>query len=187
MSAGGLDRIYAARFSAVDEVKREAVWHEVCRFLQRYIPTDASVIDVACGRGNFIRNIRAREKLAADVRDVSAHLPPDVRFLRTDGLALGEVLGDSRLDVAFMSNYLEHLPSGEAVAKQFGVVSAILKPRGRIIVLQPNIRLVGNAYWDFIDHRVALTEHSLLEAAHLTGFRTWLFMGKQSLYVGEES
>ena len=40
------------------------------------------------------------------------------------------------------------------------------------IVLQPNIRLVGPRYWDFIDHRVALTERSLLEAAELAGLRT---------------
>ena len=33
-----------------------------------------------------------------------------------------------------------------------------------MIVLQPNIRFVGGAYWDFIDHKVALTERSLVEA-----------------------
>ena len=38
-------------------------------------------------------------------------------------------------------------------------------------MLQPNIRLVGPRYWDFIDHRVALTDRSLLEAAELAGLR----------------
>ena len=47
-----------------------------------------------------------------------------------------------------------------------------LRPGGRVIVLQPNIRLVGPRYWDFIDHKVALTERSLLEAAELAGLRT---------------
>ena len=47
-----------------------------------------------------------------------------------------------------------------------------MQPGGRVIVLQPNIRLVGNAYWDFIDHHVALTEKSLEEAAELAGLRT---------------
>ena len=46
----------------------------------------------------------------------------------------------------------------------------MLKPDGRLIVLQPNIRYVGAAYWDFIDHRVALTERSLVEAAQAAGF-----------------
>ena len=43
---------------------------------------------------------------------------------------------------------------------------------GRVIVLQPNIKLVGAAYWDFIDHHVALTETSLVEAATFAGFTT---------------
>ena len=39
-------------------------------------------------------------------------------------------------------------------------------------MLQPNIRLVGARYWDFIDHKVALTENSLQEAADLAGLRS---------------
>ncbi len=45
----------------------------------------------------------------------------------------------------------------------------MLRPGGRAIVLQPNVRLVGGRYWDFIDHTVALTERSLAEAAELAG------------------
>ena len=40
-----------------------------------------------------------------------------------------------------------------------------------MIILQPNIRLTGGAYWDFIDHRTPLTERSLIEAATIAGFR----------------
>ena len=40
------------------------------------------------------------------------------------------------------------------------------------MILQPNIRLVGPRYWDYIDHKVALTERSLTEAAELAGLRT---------------
>ena len=71
-----------------------------------------------------------------------------------------------------MSNYLEHLPSGDAVIAQLEVARRLLKPGGRVLVLQPNIRLVGAAYWDFIDHKVALTEKSLVEAGELAGLET---------------
>jgi hypothetical protein len=57
------------------------------------------------------------------------------------------------------------------VVEQFRVVHKLLKPDGKAIVLQPNIALVGDRYWDFIDHSVALTERSLVEAASLGGFR----------------
>jgi hypothetical protein len=37
--------------------------------------------------------------------------------------------------------------------------------------LQPNIRLVGAKYWDYVDHTLPLTEKSLVEAFHLTDFK----------------
>ena len=69
-----------------------------------------------------------------------------------------------------MSNYLEHLDFGRrrhrAAAR---CARSSFDPAVVVIVLQPNVRLVGPRYWDFIDHRVALTERSLLEAAELAG------------------
>ena len=39
-----------------------------------------------------------------------------------------------------------------------------VRPGGRLLVLQPNIRFVGGAYWDFIDHHLPLTDRTLVEA-----------------------
>jgi 2-polyprenyl-3-methyl-5-hydroxy-6-metoxy-1,4-benzoquinol methylase len=75
-------------------------------------------------------------------------------------------------DIVFTSNYLEHLSSADQVIDQLRVVMRLLRPGGTVIVLQPNIRLVGGAYWDFIDHKVALTERSLAEAAEIAGLTT---------------
>ena len=71
-----------------------------------------------------------------------------------------------------MSNYLEHLASPEAVIEQLRVAYQLLAPGGRVVVLQPNIRLVGGRYWDFIDHHVPLTERSLVEAGDTAGLTT---------------
>jgi SAM-dependent methyltransferase len=171
MQVAPLDAIYGRRFDDTAEAAKRALWEEVVRYLQRYIDPDAVVLDLACDRGHFIRAVRAREKWATDARDVSVHLGSDVNFVKGDGLALGALLPNEHFDSVFMSNYLEHLPSGEAVIEQFRVVRRLLKPGGRAIVLQPNIRLVGGRYWDFIDHTVALTERSLAEAAELAGLR----------------
>ena len=148
------------------------MWREVARWLQRFVPADARVLDVACDRGYFIRNVTARERWATDLRDVSADLTDEVRFVRSDGLRLLDALPRASFDVVFTSNYLEHLPSPDAVIEQLRVFRALLAPRGRAIVLQPNISLVGAAYWDFIDHKVALNDRSLVEAADLAGLRT---------------
>jgi SAM-dependent methyltransferase len=88
------------------------------------------------------------------------------------GLDLDQVLPNDYFDIAFFSNYLEHLPSTEAVLQQLRVTHSILKPGGSVVILQPNIRLIGGAYWDFIDHQTALTEKSLAEAAVMAGFKT---------------
>jgi len=103
---------------------------------------------------------------------VAALLPADVRFVHASGLELAGAAPNGYFDLAFMSNYLEHLSSNEAVLEQLRVAHAVLRPGGRILILQPNIRLVGGRYWDFIDHQTALTEKSLAEAARMTGFTT---------------
>ena len=145
------------------------MWREIGRHLQRYIPADSAVLDLGAGSGNFIANISARERWASDVRDTSAEMPRDVKFICSNGLALRGAAPLGHFDRVFMSNYLEHLPSPEAVVEQLTVVHDLLKVGGQVIVLQPNIRLTGGHYWDFIDHHTPLTERSLTEAALTAG------------------
>jgi SAM-dependent methyltransferase len=167
-----LKEVYEQRFDAADQARKESIWRELGRFLQRYVPAEGRVVDIACDLGYFIRNIHARERWATDIRDVGSSLPADVHFVRASGLDLADVLPNDSFDVAFFSNYLEHLPSTEAVLEQLRVTFAVLKPGGKVLIMQPNIRLIGGAYWDFIDHQTALTEKSLAEAATMAGFRT---------------
>ena len=169
---GDLDTVYAHRFSDREAAAKAQLWREVVRYLQRWFVPDGSVLDIACDRGDFIRHVRARERWASDMRDVSASLPPDVRFVQSDGRALLGVLPPASFDGIFMSNYLEHLPSSDAVIEQLQVCAGLLRYGGRVVILQPNIRLTGAAYWDFIDHRTPLTDRSLAEAAEIAGFRT---------------
>jgi SAM-dependent methyltransferase len=167
-----LKEVYEQRFDEQDQARKEAIWRELGKFFQRYIGTDARVVDIACDLGYFIRNIRAGERWATDIRDVGATLPPEVHFIRASGLDLADVLPNDSFDLAFFSNYLEHLASTEAVLEQLRVAFALLKPGGKVLILQPNIRLIGGSYWDFIDHQTALTEKSLAEAAVMAGFKT---------------
>lgn len=166
-----LDRIYERRFASSEAMERDALWRELVGFLGRWIPKDGRVLDVACDAGAFIRNVEAQERWATDLRDVTSQLGDRVRFVRVDGLQVSSSVPNDYFDVVFASNYLEHLPSPEAVVAQMREFRKVIKDGGRLLVLQPNIRYVGAAYWDFIDHRVALTERSLVEAAETAGFR----------------
>jgi SAM-dependent methyltransferase len=167
-----LPDVYRARFDDREVDAKNALWREIVRYLQRYIDDSAPVLDVACDQGHFIRWVTGSERWATDIRDVRDALPGDVRFVQSSGLDLAATLPTAHFGTVFMSNYLEHLESSDAVIEQFRVARQLLRPGGRVIVLQPNIRLVGHRYWDFIDHRVALTERSLLEAAELATFQT---------------
>jgi SAM-dependent methyltransferase len=168
---GDLDRLYQSRVSAADAAAKDLIWAEICRYLQRFIMPNAPVLDVAADRGHFIRNIQADERWATDVRDVSEHLGTAVRFVQVSGLEMSTALPNHHFGTVFMSNYLEHLTDSDAVVKQLVEARAVCRPGGRVVILQPNIRLVGGAYWDFLDHHTALTEKSLVEAADLAGFR----------------
>jgi SAM-dependent methyltransferase len=167
-----LPELYEARFDEREVSAKDAVWREIVHHLQQYVDPEAPLLDLACDRGHFVRFVKARERWATDIRDMRDALPPDIRFVQASGLDLAGVLPADHFGTIFMSNYLEHLESSDAVIDQLRVVAGLLRPGGRVIVLQPNIRLVGPRYWDFIDHRVALTERSLLEAAELAGLGT---------------
>jgi SAM-dependent methyltransferase len=169
---GDLPAIYARRFSDADVPRRGAVWREITRFLQRWIDPSATVLDLACDRGAFINVVKAGERIAVDLRDVGGYLDHGIRFVQSDGLALLDHVSAASVDVVFMSNYLEHLASADEVVAQLKVVTQVLKPGGRVIVLQPNIRLTGGSYWDFLDHKTPLTEKSLEEASQTAGLET---------------
>jgi len=164
--------LYDTRFNEREISAKDAVWREIVRYLERWIDPAQPVLDVACDRGHFVRWSSGSERWATDIRDVSTDLPPDVHFVCASGLDLADHVPSSYFGTVFMSNYLEHLESGDAVIEQLRVAAKLLRPGGHLIVLQPNVRLVGPRYWDFIDHRVALTERSLLEAAELAHLRT---------------
>jgi SAM-dependent methyltransferase len=167
-----LESIYRRRFSDSEARAKDRVWAEIARYLQRYVDPQYPVLDIACDRGYFIRNITAAERWACDRRDVSDFLGEDVRFVRSNGLDLGKTLPAGHFGTIFTSNYLEHLESSEQVLRQIRVAARLLRPGGRLMVLQPNIRLTGAAYWDFIDHKVPLTEKSLAEAGEAAGLAT---------------
>ncbi len=167
---GDLDRLYESRFSRDEAAAKDRVWVEICLYLQRFVSPGAPVLDVAADRGHFINNITAPERWATDIRDVRHHLETDVRFVQVTGTEMSRILPNDYFGTVFMSNYLEHLADSDVVVTQLKEAHAVCRAGGRVVILQPNIRLVGGAYWDFLDHHTALTEKSLVEAAELAGF-----------------
>lgn len=74
------------------------------------------------------------------------------------------------MDVVFESNLFEHLPSKQVLNHVVRGVYRKLRPEGRFILMQPNIRYVGAAYWDFYDHHIPLSHLSCVELLRNCGF-----------------
>lgn len=162
--------LYAQRFDAEERRAKAALWAVLCGdFLQRYVAADAAVLDLGAGGCEFINHIRCGAKFAVDGNPaVREHAAPGVQTHCGPVHELGWL--PRPMDVVFASNLFEHLPSPEALIEVLRAVHDALRPGGRLVVIQPNIRFAYREYWDFLDHRLALSDRSLAEAVGLTGF-----------------
>jgi SAM-dependent methyltransferase len=165
-----LSKIYHRRFSRTAEY-RNRVWRVLTReFFSRWVVSDATVLDLGCGYGEFVNNIAAGRKLAMDLNpDAPAHLASGVEFLHQDCSQPWPAAAEG-LDVVFTSNFFEHLPDKEALNRTLREALRCLKPGGRLIALGPNIKFLHGQYWDFYDHHIYLTEASLGEAMEVEGY-----------------
>lgn len=172
MSTENLDLLYRHRFSESELPAKNAIWKVLCRhFFQRYVDADKdTVLDLACGYGEFINNIKAKRKIAVDLNpDSPASLAPGIEFHATRANELGPI-PDGSVDVVFTSNFFEHLPSKTVLSEVLREVHRMLRPGGKLIAMGPNIRYLPGEYWDFIDHHLPLSERSLAEALSISGF-----------------
>ncbi|MGA8552637.1 MAG: hypothetical protein WB678_20630, partial [Stellaceae bacterium] len=71
-----IQRLYALRFADIGLQKRQRVWKVLCNcFFNALIGSDSTVLDLACGYGEFINNVRCGRKFAVDVNpDAAANL-----------------------------------------------------------------------------------------------------------------
>ena len=168
--SGQLKQLYANRFAA-NRQYRDRVWTILVRaFLAKWIPADATVLDLGSGYGEFINNVPAARRFALDLNPDSRDLvSPEVTFLLHD-CATPWPLAANELDVVFSSNFLEHLPDKASLTAALREAWRCLRPGGRFIALGPNVRHIPGAYWDFFDHHIPLSDRSLAEALRISGF-----------------
>ena len=165
-------RLYKARFSQAErEAKRKTWGYLVKFFFQRYIRETDTVLDVGAGYCEFLNSVRAKRKIAVDINeDLSDFAGPGVEVILAGALSYRNVK-DSSVDVVFISNLLEHLPSKDAVERALIEAHRVLKTGGSLILLQPNIRYSYKEYWDFFDHITPLSDKSIIEVLLKTGYR----------------
>jgi SAM-dependent methyltransferase len=167
-----LSELYKIRFADEELERKNSIWRVICRdFLQSFISENHTVLDIACGYGEFINNISAKHKIAVDLnKDAQNFLGKDIEFHKVSATEVSSHL-KNEVDIVFTSNFLEHLPNKELLNLFLSEVRNVLKDNGRYLILGPNLRYLPGQYWDFYDHHLGLTHISLSEALNLNGFK----------------
>lgn len=160
---------FQTRFSP--HPSRKAVWKVITAYLQRFIPKDSILLELGAAYCQFINQIQAKEKHAYDCwENLTIYADPAVQTHIAKNLKEA-ALPSEYFDVIFASNFLEHLTLDEG-EELLEVCRRILKPTGRLILLQPNFRYAYKGYFDDFTHRSIYTHHSLKDLVTCHGFRT---------------
>ena len=172
MKSEDLSELYKIRFSEDSLPRKNAIWKVLCNdYFSQFVDENDTVLDIACGYGEFLNNIKAKRKIAVDLNaDAKTFLDKDVEFNLISATCLSEKVSNEA-DCVFTSNFLEHLPDKNALEELLSEVMKALKPGGKFLVMGPNLRHLPGEYWDFYDHHLGLTHLSLAEVLTLKGFK----------------
>ena len=167
----GLERLYGNRFSAGERAAKTRLWRVLCdSFFARYVKPTDTVLDLGAGYCDFVNQTRAGRRIAVDINPETARAAAEgVEVVALPLDRIGEAIAPASVDFAFASNVFEHLRGPESLLAVLAAVRVALKPGGRLMILQPNVRLVGGAFWDFFDHTLPLSEKGMAEALGLSG------------------
>lgn len=164
--------LYDTRFSAAERRAKDALWQVLCAdFFQRWVPEDGALIDLGAGFCEFVNHIRCRERWAVEMDERARSLAaPGVQVHTGTAHDLGW-RADESVDVVFASNVFEHFLAKDDVLRALREVYRVLRPGGRFLVLQPNIRFAYREYWDFFDHHLPFSDRAMAEGLQTSGFR----------------
>jgi len=146
---------FSARLS-VDK-GREVVWKEIARYLSKYL--SGTIIDLGCGRGDFLKFIKVKKKIGIDVFK-SQDFPDSAEFINSDARNFNIKIKSA--DVIFASNLLEHFDDSDA-DKILNSTKKVLKKNGLLILMQPNFKYFFKSYFDDYTHKKIYTHVSLCD------------------------
>ena len=162
------ERLYDYRFRDVDQAGRQVVWGEIARYVHDRMDEPKCVLDPAAGRGEFITAVPAAERWGVDLVRQGDLEAANVKMIIGD--IMDAELPEAYFDGVFLSNFLEHLPSQDAVGTVLRRLGAAMSPGGRIAIIGPNFRYCPREYFDCADHTVILTHVSMAEHLYAAGF-----------------
>jgi SAM-dependent methyltransferase len=147
----------------VPDARREGVWRHLTPYLSKYVPPEASVLELGAGYCFFINHVRARRRVAVDLAPtLLSAAASGVEAHQADAIEFLTAAQPGEFDFIFASNFLEHF-EWPALDEMRRLIVRALSPRGRLALVQPNFRLAPGRYFDDYTHRTIFTDVSLAD------------------------
>lgn len=163
-----LSRYHQVRFEF--DPRRQIVWNVLAKYLQRWVDSEATVLELGAGYGEFSRAIRAARKLALDLNPaLPSFWGPGVEPL-IQSAREPLPLEDLSIGCVFASNFFEHFTIEECTSI-LAEVRRVLRIGGRLIAVQPNFRLEPRRYFDDYTHKTAFTDAGFRDFLAASGFQ----------------
>jgi len=167
--AGTVSGYHAAHLP--EDPARAIVWKVVAEHLARWMPRAGHVLEIGAGYCEWINNVTAAVRVAVDIwPETARYAAPGVETKILDVSRDLASLGTSSFDAVLASNILEHFEPGVA-SSVVEDVARLLKPGGRLLIVQPNFRFAAKRYFDDYTHRSVFTDVSLPNLLRAHGFR----------------
>jgi SAM-dependent methyltransferase len=163
------EQYFATRFA--EDTRRARMWAHLVHYLSEYVPRDGAVLELGAGYCYFINGVTAPRRVAVDLSETVARAAaPGVEAIVGDALAVVRAMPASQFDLIFASNFLEHF-DWPVLEELIAEVLRILRPGGRLMLVQPNFRLQPGRYFDDYTHRAIFTDVSLADWLAASGLR----------------
>jgi 2-polyprenyl-3-methyl-5-hydroxy-6-metoxy-1,4-benzoquinol methylase len=155
--------------------KEEVVAHRQRKYL-RYFQKGGLILDVGCGRGEFLEILKQNHIKAEGVDSDPAMIEVcHKKNLKAFHSSAMEYLSDKKevYDGIFASHVLEHM-SGDSVVEFLKRCHRSLKPRGKLVVITPNpenLQVLTCTFWLDLTHRRPYPLMLLKALLEESGFR----------------
>jgi SAM-dependent methyltransferase len=166
-------RLYAHRFPAAVHERRILLWKTLYEgWFGRYVGQHDAVLEIAPGYCEFINNVPAtQERVGIDLNLESRRFAaPGVVLHHVTAELAADVLAPDHFDCVFVSNFFEHCHSRKQLLDVLAAIHKVMKSTGKLLILGPNYKHAGRAYFDYFDHYLPLTDRSMAEALAIAGF-----------------
>jgi predicted TPR repeat methyltransferase len=158
--------------------------YRIPKYIEKILPVDknADILDIGCGFGSFIRELKKHGYRAIKGIDISDQAIEYSIKLNYDVFkaSVKEYADQSKIkyDLITMSHVLEHIEKNEIIETLSAIRNKLLKNGGQFCLMVPNAQSNTDSYWAYEDftHATLFTSGSLLYILKAAGFSKIQFL-----------